>query len=472
MQSKHNKTLAFVALLGALMANGAVAQSRSSLFDDDDIKSPADAPKPGAATKPDDDLGLPGLRPGKPKDAGMRFSGNVELDMFRDIDDPDHWSHERVRTNLNAQGGDGLKWKLGVRVDADAAYVGAGDRYYNTDVRQDQRFGIELRENYIDKSIGSWEMRLGKQNVVWGEMVGVFVADVVSPRDMRDFLSTDLENVRRTTWAARFEKFSGDWHSELLWVPVQTYDKIGRVGSDFYPYPAPPTPGYLYGINPDQQPQDKFSNGSFGARTGFLKQGWDVSAFYYVSRDVSPTFERNIIPAPLPITLYTPVHDRIRQAGATVSKDVDGLIWKAEMVATSGRRYTVTRLDDSDGLLPSSSLDTALGVDYNPWSDLRLNFQVVGRSLSHHDASMLVDKNEFAGSILANWKVNSTWETEVLWVKSFNRSEGWISPGLTWKMTPSLRLRVGADFFYGPPTGLFGRYDHDDRVTSELRLSY
>ncbi len=114
----------------------------------------------------------------------------------------------------------------------------------------------------------------------------------------------------------------------------------------------------------------------------------------------------------------------------------------------------------------------ALGVDYNPWSDLRLNFQVVGRSLSHHDASMLVGKNEFAGSILANWKLNSTWETEVLWVKSFNRSEGWVSPGLAWKMTPSLRLRVGADFFYGPPTGVFGRYDHDDRVTSELRYSY
>ncbi len=252
MQSKHNKTIAFVSLLGALMASGAAAQTRGSLFDDDDIKPPAEAPKNGATTKPDDDFALPGLLPGKAKEAGIRFSGNVELDMARDIDDPDHWEHERLRTNLNAQGDNGgLKWKLGARVDADAAYIGSnGDRYYNADVRQDQRFGVELRENYFDKSIGSWELRLGKQNVVWGEMVGVFVADVVSPRDMRDFLSTDLENVRRTTWAARFEKFSGDWHSELLWVPVQTYDKIGRVGSDFYPYPAPPTPGYLYAINP------------------------------------------------------------------------------------------------------------------------------------------------------------------------------------------------------------------------------
>jgi hypothetical protein len=461
MNSNNNKRLIAV-LITALMTSGALAQSRSSLFDDDDVKPPA---------KSD------GLQTDKATSSGVRFSGSTELGMYRAVDNPDRWMHQRLRQSLNAQSdGGGLKWKTGVRLEGDAAYVGRGDRYYNSDVRNDQKLGVELTENYFDKSLGAVEMRVGKQHVVWGEMVGAFVADVVSPRDMRDFLSVDLENIRRTTWATRFENFSGDWHSELLWVPVQTYDKVGKPGADFYPYPAPPIPGYGYAINVEQQPKQEFSNGSFGARTGFLKQGWDVSAFYYMSRDVAQTFERSIVAptasTPYPATVYTPVHDRIHQLGGTVAKDLDGVVVKAEAVVTSGRRFTMMRLDDDDGLLPSGSLDIAFGVDYNPISDLRLNFQVVDRSLQHHDSSMLLDKNEAAGSVLAAWTFNSAWETQLLYVSSFNRSEGWISPSVTWKIKPSLRLRMGADFYYGPSYGTFGRYDRNDRVIGELRWSY
>lgn len=469
MQNSHSKTL--IALLCSLLMGSAVAQSRSSLFDDDDVKP---EPKKESAPKeqPDDDIGLPGLKP-KAAQSSLRFSGSTELGLYRMLDEPEHWSHQRLRTALNVQGSNaGFKWKLGGRLDADAAYIGRGDRYYNADVRQDQRLDFELRENYLDRSVGSWEMRLGKQHVVWGEMVGVFVADVVSPRDLRDFLSTDLENVRRTTWAARFEKFSGDWHSELLWVPVQTYDRIGKPGADFYPYPAPVTPGYAYGIDPEQKPKADFANGGFGARTGFLKNGWDVSAFYYASRDVAQTFERRVVAGTSPATIYTPVHDRIRQVGGTVAKDVGGLVFKGEAVATSGRRFVLTRLDDDDGLLRSPSLDLILGVDYAPAADWRLNFQLIDRSLARHDASMLVDKNEQGGSAMATWSVTSAWEAQLLWATSFNRSEGWINPGLTWKVSPSVRLRVGADFFYGPNTGLYGQYDNQDRAYAELRYGF
>ncbi|MDB5799379.1 MAG: hypothetical protein JWL63_318 [Rhodocyclales bacterium] len=477
MQCKHNKTLIAVVIstLGVLAASSTAAQTRGSLFDDDDIKPPAktEPAKTDAKSAPDDDLGLPGLRPGKTGEAGVRFSGNVELGMYRTVGEPDHWSHERIRTSLNAQGSNGgLKWKVGGRLDADGAFVGRGNRYYNADVRDNQRLGFELRENYIDKSVGSWEMRLGKQNVVWGEMVGVFVADVVSPRDLRDFLSTDLENVRRTTWAARFEKFSGDWHSELLWVPVQTYDNIGKPGTDFYPYPAPVTPGYAYLIDPEQKPKNDFSNGGFGARTGFLKDGWDVSAFYYASRDVAQTFERRIVTTPVAATIYTPVHDRIRQFGGTVAKDVGGLVFKGEAVVTSGRRFVMTRLDDDDGLQPSRSVDLILGLDYTPSADWRLNFQVLDRSLTNHDASMLVDKHEQGGSVLTTWNFSSAWEAQLLWATSFNRSEGWINPGLTWKMSPGWRLRMGADFFYGPSTGSYGQYDNQDRAYVEVRYGF
>ena len=161
---------------------------------------------------------------------------------------------------------------------------------------------------------------------------------VVSPRDMRDSMQVELDNIRRTQWAARVEHFSGDWHSEFLWVPVQTYDRIGKPGADYYPYPASPTAGYAYLINDEQRPERNLSNSSFGLRTGAIKGGWDVAAFGYVSRDVSPTFERQVLTSPIPATIYTPVHDRIRQFGLTAAKDLSGVVFKTELVYTNGRR--------------------------------------------------------------------------------------------------------------------------------------
>ena len=102
---------------------------------------------------------------------------------------------------------------------------------------------------------------------------------LVSARDMRDFLQVDTENMRRTQWGLRLEKFAGDWHHEFVWVPVQTYDKIGMPGADFYPYPVPATPGYAYVITDEQRPgqqahQRHGGEGRGGPRPG---QWWELA---------------------------------------------------------------------------------------------------------------------------------------------------------------------------------------------------
>jgi hypothetical protein len=92
-------------------------------------------------------------------------------------------------------------------------------------------------ETYLDLSLPrSWELRLGRQHVVWGEVVGLFFADVVSARDLRDFILPDFEILRIPQWAARAEWFGADTHFELLWIPFPSYDDIGKQGAEFILY--------------------------------------------------------------------------------------------------------------------------------------------------------------------------------------------------------------------------------------------
>src|SRR5262249_50739519 len=142
-----------------------------------------------------------------------------------------------------------LKWKIGGRLDYDAAYDHSS--FYASDVRRDQRYEFTLRENYLDVSTGgNWELRFGRQHVIWGEMIGLFIADVVSARDLREFIlpEPELQMLRIPQWAARAEYFGKDTKAELVWIPVPTVDNIGKPGipgvrgasgADFYPYPIP-----------------------------------------------------------------------------------------------------------------------------------------------------------------------------------------------------------------------------------------
>jgi len=45
-------------------------------------------------------------------------------------------------------------------------------------VRHDQRFNAVSRENYLDWSVGDFDFRFGSQQIIWGEVVSLFVADV------------------------------------------------------------------------------------------------------------------------------------------------------------------------------------------------------------------------------------------------------------------------------------------------------
>src|SRR5438552_18614413 len=151
-----------------------------------------------------------------------------------------------ARLQLSGQGGvaDSFKWKVGGRVDVDPVYFSSG--FYLDAVKRDQRVDFFHGENYVDFSAADWDFRLGAQQIVWVEVVGLFFADVVSARDMREFLLPSFDIMRIPQTAARAEYFAGDTHLELIWIPIPAFDKIGKPGSDFYPVRLPsPTPSEI-----------------------------------------------------------------------------------------------------------------------------------------------------------------------------------------------------------------------------------
>lgn len=445
------KPLCAAMAIAFAMAASAADNSRDSLFGDDLPEEKA--------------VGESGV-----KDSGSGIKGFVQFELARTTAAPEHWSKMRTRAELSSRGdmGQGIKWKLSARADYDAVY-GIND-YYSADVERNQRTNFSLRENYLDFSRGNWDFRFGRQHVVWGEMVGLFFADVVSARDLREFILPEFEAMRIPQWAARAEYFKDDFHAEFLWIPVASYDQIGKPGAEYFPWQPNPPGGSIY--LQEKRPKANADHMNYGVRLSTLSKGWDISGFVYSSMDTQAAFYRTVGGAPSFPYIYEARHDRINQYGGTVAKDFGDVVFKAEAVYTEGRKYAVLRVADPDGLARQNTLDWAAGLDFTLPAETRFNVQFFQRVYFNHDQDIIPDQRENGYSLYLNGKLADKVEAQVMFISSLNRPDWLFRPKLLWNFERNWRWLVGADVFKGAPTGLFGQYDSRDRVYTEIRYAF
>lgn len=400
------------------------------------------------------------------------YSGLIQSKLAYTYPSPDHWSLWRNLLQVNADGrfANGMTWRLGGRVAYDPIFDITN--FYPDAVRDDQSLEAQIREAYIDASKGNWEFRIGRQHIIWGEVVGGFVADVVSAKDLRQSVVQDFDLLRIPQWAARAEYFQGDFVGEVLWIPYTTIDDIGKPGADFFPFPPIP-PGVAAVFRGDDNPSPALSNSGVGARGSYLISGWDTSLFYYTSMDQQAAFRREVLPASQPTFLYTPIHERIHQVGATVTKDLGPALFKLESVFTVDRLFEVTNLADPDGLTRQNVLDYLLGLEWAFAEDTRLIVQFSQRWFPDHVSSMVPDELESGFSVyLSSKALHPDVKPEILWIQSLNRNGGLIEAKVNWEFRPNWRAVLGVDIFRGPPDGLFGQFDNSDRVYSEIRHTF
>ena len=428
----------------------------------------------GAQDAPSKDalFGLPDTKEAAP---AVKFGGFFDALGAYTYRDPRHWSRGVGRLDVSAQGqfAPGVKWKVGGRVDADIVYFTSN--FYLDEVKRDQRFTAIWGENYVDFEAGGWDFRIGTQQIVWGEVVGLFFADVVSARDMREFLLPSFDIIRIPQGAVRAEYFAGDSHLELVWIPIPAFDNIGKAGSDFYPAPLPsPTSAAdaaLFQIPSGRRPSSPTSN--FGVRGDTLVGGYDISAFYYRSFATQPTFYRIEGPSLAQPYVFAPRYDRIWQAGGTVSKDLGELVLRGEMVYTSGQGFSVANVAAPQYVVERSTFDYIVSAEIPLPGDMRLNVQAFQRVFNDGGGSDLAIRSDgFGASLFLTARIGDALEPQILWIQNFREAGGLVRPRLNWLINKNSTASFGVDIFSGPDDGYFGRYDNRDRVYAEFRYAF
>jgi len=64
-----------------------------------------------------------------------------------------------------------------------------------------------VREAYVDKTFGDWDLRIGKQQVVWGTADGIKLLDMINPTNWSEFVQDAPADARVPVWMINAEKY-------------------------------------------------------------------------------------------------------------------------------------------------------------------------------------------------------------------------------------------------------------------------
>ncbi len=399
----------------------------------------------------------------------VNIHGDVETLLARHLYGSERYSEIKNQVMLDGTGeiNDSLHYRVSGRVYYDAAY---DQGYYPKAVDRDQKTLAELRDTYIDYSLGPWDLRLGKQEIVWGESAGVFVADVVNAEDLREFLLPDFDLIRIPEWGSDLEYTHNNFHSEFVFIPVPQVNKLGLPGSEFaFPYPVPP--GSPYNIEEAKKPGASFENAKYGARFSYLLDDLDLGAFYLHSWTENPVFYRSIDDTGT--FDFAPAYKRLDTLGATFSDTFADTVVRGEM-SYNRNNYFSTSDPFSDGVSRSDSMEYALGADHTFFEKNIVGIQFIQNVIFDYNRSF-VNERSVSNYASLSWQrdfLNHKLTTEFFTIAGLEDPDFMYRPDIKYNVTNNWQIKLGLDIFSGHPNGLFSEFRNKSRYYCESDLKF
>ncbi|MBT3180861.1 MAG: hypothetical protein HN340_08195 [Candidatus Marinimicrobia bacterium] len=340
---------------------------------------------------------------------------------------------------------------------------------------------LGLREAYMDVYFDNMDLRIGKQQIIWGKADGMFITDIVSPKDLGEFLLRDFDEIRTGITSLKANYYLGDNTVEMVWIPTFTPTIMPDETSIWSRIPEFPLP-----ITIDES--QKEIPGRLENSEGFIKFSGMSSLLDYEimagsmwdddpNLHVSPIIEQGN-PQPLGLTL-TPKHHQLTLVGGSFSSELGGFILRGEGAYYMGKQFSALNPDQLN--LPTSLLEKdyahyLIGTDFSIGTT-RFSTQFIQRAILDYDDLIVQEELDNTMTFLAN----RTFLQETLTLQLFgyfglNNEDALIRPSVTYDLADGFEILAGANIFVknedSENTGQFGYYDDNDMIYVKMKYSF
>ena len=411
---------------------------------------------------------------------GLSFSGYARSYLGVLLNDNGDFSIVQNTFNLNIENSNS---KVAFKVNP---YI---YQYPNEDLQ------IGLREAFLDIYFDNMDLRLGKQQIIWGKADGVFITDIISPKDLSEFLLRDFEEIRMGITALKANYYLGNSGLELVWSPAFTPTKLAEETSIWGRTPEFQSP--IPGVTPtliDDYSQKSVSaslenSEVFAKFSGFSSIiDYEIMGGYIFDDDpsmhinVSMGVDTNGVPQPQ-LTL-TPQHNRLALVGGSTSMDIMGYVVRSELAYYSGKNFQADEtyqvgamsMTLPSGLAEKDYLHYLVGLDFSLGST-KLSTQFIQEYILDYDESIVQDE----ASNMATFLINRMFLNDLLTVQLFSyydlvNEDALLRPTVGYDLADGFEILAGANIFLpginNDYLAYFGYYDDNDMLYLKMKYSF
>lgn len=322
--------------------------------------------------------------------------------------------------------------------------------------RLEDESGVKLHEAYFDYRADNWDLRLGKQIMIWGNSDSVRIVDQLCPLDLTEFITQDFDDIRIPVTAAKFRYLGDKADLELVWIPL------------FEPSILPKGP---WAVAPsvtvigDDEPESKA--GEFAMRVSSYNSGVDFAFSLLSLWDDAPIYRK------LPVystPVYEPEYKRLGIAGAEVSAVSGDFVVRGEAAYTQGKRFA----GDYDRLYRKNVFSALLGLDWYPGNNWTILTELSDEMILNHDAAL----KRGAHQVVLSLNVSKKFFRELLTVSNMlylgiTYAEIFERVSIEYALNDSLHISGGFDGFYGDRhKGVCGPYRDNDQIWLKAKYSF
>lgn len=372
----------------------------------------------------------------------------------------------RARLILQLEGlkdvSDEFSFDLGARAFVDPAISPSSP--YPDAVKEDEGRDIELRKFYLSYRKLPFSLKIGMQEVVWGEALHYFSADLLHPKDYRDGLINDLSWARRPQTGIWTSYEGNDWSLQAVYFPVSVLNRYPKAGAEFS------IPAYdveSLGIRgTSDEGLFQFDEPTAGANLGLKVSGWELHLLASLLRDPQRTFQ---------ISTNQYRHDRIFQTGMTASYAWDSVLLRAESTLIPSRDLNHLDSNGQLGIHQVGEVNSLLALEISEIEDLILTAQAYLNQRYHCRESQLLTCRTLQESVGILW-MNLPWDLEFesrVWMEWRDPSAWWTSR-LKRNFGDHLETSLGLEQFLGPADGrsVFAHFRNKDQILFRADYSF
>lgn len=336
-----------------------------------------------------------------------------------------------------------------------------------------QEMEIGLREAYLDIYFNSVDLRIGKQQIIWGKADGVFITDIISPKDLSEFLLRDFDEIRMGITSLKANYYLGDNTFEFVWATNFISTQMPDESSIWFPqldFPTAPVFDYS-----QKKVAATLENSELFAKYSAITSAIDFEIMGGYMWDDDPTMHitKTINPQTRQLTglSVTPRHHRLGLAGGSFSATLGGFVVRGEGAYYDGKYFNSENPTLPDGTIEKNYLHYLIGMDYTLW-DIRLSSQFIQQAILDYDEPILNDEFENTMTILASKDfLRETLRLELFSYLGLNHSDALIRPKITYDLSDGFEVLLGANVFVGDE-GRFGQYENNDMVYTKIKYSF